>query len=226
MSEWLFLTTEYIGLISAAVSGAIVAILRRLDLLGIWFLSLVGAFCGGVLRDLLLGETPPRFFTHHHWLVAATLAALVVVLTAKFWRGWWEAPIRAKIDRIHNVFDAVGLSAFTISGVQLAIAAGHIDNPVLCVFMGVITGVGGGVLRDIMVMQMPVVLHKRVYATASILGALVYWACVRAGGPEEIVWVITMAFVVTVRICAAIFRWNIPHIEKPSEQKEFKRKGN
>jgi uncharacterized membrane protein YeiH len=124
------------------------------------------------------------------------------------------------------VFDAVGLSAFSISGVQLADAAGHIDNPVLCVSMGVITGIGGGILRDVIGMQMPVVLHKRVYALASLLGALLYWAFLRTSFPEAFAWIITMTFVVAIRICATIFHWNVPSVEQPREQRDFKRKGN
>lgn len=217
-SEWLLMTTEYIALVATSMSGAIVAIERRLDLIGVWFLSLIASFGGGVIRDLLLGETPPRFFTHYHWLLLVTVVSLGVFLVAHYWRGWWKPRVRRTIDSIHNLFDAVGLAAFTVSGVQLALTAGHTNNLFLCVFMGTITGIGGGVLRDIIVMQTPAILYKRIYAVASILGAALYWLCLRYGMPQELAWALCMAFIVIIRVCATIFRWNLPRVPVPEEQ--------
>ncbi len=217
LSEWLFATTEYIALVATSMSGAIIGIGKRLDLIGVWFLSLVASFGGGVLRDLLLGETPPRFFTRYHWLLAVTLVSLAVFVIARYWKGYWRPRVRRVIDSIHNVMDAVGLAAFTVSGVQLALAAGHTDNLFLCAFMGVITGVGGGVLRDIMVMDTPSILHKRVYAVASMLGAALYWGCLRCDMPEELAWVLAMVLIIAIRVCATIFHWNMPHVPIPEE---------
>lgn len=217
LSEWLFITTEYIALVATSMSGAFVAIGKRLDLIGVWFLSLIASFGGGVLRDLLLGETPPRFFTHYHWLLTVTLVSLAVFIVARYWKGYWHPRVRRVLDSVHNVLDAVGLAAFTVSGVQLALAARHTDNLFLCAFMGVITGVGGGVIRDIMVMEMPGILHKRVYAVASMIGAVLYWVCLRYAMPEGFAWAIAMTSIVAIRICATVFRWNMPHVPIPEE---------
>lgn len=216
-SEWLVVTTEYIALVATSMSGAFVAIGKRLDLIGVWFLSLVASFGGGVLRDLLLGETPPRFFMHYHWLLTVTLVSLAVFLVAKYWKGYWRPRVRRVVDSIHNVLDAVGLAAFTVSGVQLAWAAGHTDNLFLCAFMGVMTGVGGGVIRDMMVMETPGILHKRVYAVASILGAVLYWLCLRYEIPEEAAWAIAMVTIIAVRMCATVFHWHMPRVVIPEE---------
>lgn len=216
-SEWLLVTTEYIALSSTAITGAIVAIERRLDVVGVWFLALVSSFGGGVLRDVLLGDTPPRFFTHYHWLLLVTAVSMAIFLTARFWRGWWRPRVRTYIDQINNILDAVGLAAFTTSGVQLACSAGHASNPVLCVFMGTITAIGGGVLRDISVMKMPRVLHKRVYAVASILGAVLYWFCLRYSVPEGIAWTLAMVSIIGIRVCATIFRWHMPRVAIPED---------
>lgn len=215
LSEWLLATTEYIALIATSMSGAFVAIGKRLDLIGIWFLSLAASFGGGVLRDLLLGETPPRFFTHYHWLLTVTLVTLTVCIVARYWKGYWRPRVRHVLDHIHNVMDAVGLAAFTVSGVQLAMTAGHADNLFLCVFMGVITGVGGGVIRDLMVMELPGILHKRVYALASIIGAVLYWICLRYTLPEEAAWALAMVTILAIRICATVFRWHMPRVPIP-----------
>ncbi len=219
-SDWLIVLTDYIALVSTAITGTIVAIDRRLDMIGVWFLALISSFGGGVLRDVLLGETPPRFFTHYHWLLLVTAVSLAIFLTARFWRGWWKPSVRAYTDKINNVLDAVGLAAFTMSGVQLACAAGHQSNPFLCVFMGTITAIGGGVLRDISVMQTPSVLRKRVYAVASILGGVLYWALMHAGLADELSWIVSMLVIIAVRICATVFRWNMPSVPIPEEQIE------
>ena len=83
--------------------------------------------------------------------------------------------------------------------------------------MGTITGVGGGVLRDITVMQTPSILRKRIYAVASILGAILYWTCLRYGVPQEVSWALAMVFIVAIRICATVFHWNMPHVPTPDE---------
>lgn len=224
--EWLIVLTDYIALVSTAITGTIVAIDRRLDMIGVWFLALVSSFGGGVLRDVLLGDTPPRFFTHYHWLLLVTAVSMAIFLTARFWRGWWRPRVRAYTDQINNILDAVGLAAFTMSGVQLACAAGHASNPVLCVFMGTITAIGGGVLRDISVMQTPSVLRKRVYAVASIAGGALYWALMHAGLADELSWIVSMLLIIAVRICATVFRWNMPSIPIPEDQTEEKESTN
>ena len=221
-SEWLIVLTDYIALVSTAITGTIVAIDRRLDMIGVWFLALVSSFGGGVLRDVLLGNTPPIFFTHYHWLLLVTAVSMALFLTVRFWRGWWRPHVRAYTDKINNVLDAVGLAAFTMSGVQLASAAGHTSNPFLCVFMGTITAIGGGVLRDISVMQTPRVLRKRVYAVASILGGILYWTLLHVGLADELSWIISMLVIIAVRICATVFRWNMPSIPIPEDQTEEK----
>ena len=220
LSEWLLILTEYLALVATAMSGAFVAIDKRLDMIGVWFLSLVASFGGGVLRDLLLGNTPPIFFTHYHWLLLVTVISMAVFCVARFWRGWWRPRVRLVVDRVHNVLDAVGLAAFTVSGVQLAVAAGHAENPVLCVFMGTITGIGGGVLRDITVLRMPAVLYKRIYAVAAIAGAVLYWLCLQHGVRQGLAWALAMASIMAIRMFATIFRWNLPRVPVPEEQQE------
>lgn len=219
-SEWLFILTEYTALISTAISGTIVAIERRLDMIGVWFLALVSSFGGGVLRDVLLGDVPPRFFTNYHWLLVVTLVSMAVFCLARFWRGWWKASIRTYTEQINNILDAVGLAAFTLSGVQLACAAGYEGNPFLCVFMGTITGIGGGVLRDISVMQTPRVFRKRVYAVASILGGVLYWGMLHFELSDELTWTISMVVIIGIRVCATVFRWNMPSVPIPEDQSE------
>lgn len=213
MSDWWIYLTDNIGIAAAAVSGAMIAIERKLDVFGVLFLGMITALGGGVLRDLLLGCTPPRFFTSFLALLIVIIAATAVFVIAKLWNGWRNPDIFHRIDQIHNLFDAVGLAAFTITGTQLAMAAGHEENAFMCVFMGMTTGVGGGVLRDMMTRHIPYVLWKRIYAVASIIGALVYWTLCYFAVLPAIAQLIAMALIIIIRLCATVFRWNLPHIE-------------
>ena len=110
------------------------------------------------------------------------------------------------------MFDAIGLSAFTITGVQVAMAAGYQDNGFLCVCMGMTTGIGGGVLRDMMSRHTPYVLQKRIYAVASIIGAIVYWTLCYFALIPALAQIIAMVLIIGIRVCATIFRWNLPRV--------------
>ena len=213
MSDWWIYLTDNIGIAAAAVSGAIIAIERKLDLFGILFLGVITALGGGVTRDLLLGSTPPRFFTSYPALLIAVLAALAVFLIARLWSGWRDPAVFNRINQIHNLFDAIGLAAFTITGTQLAMAAGHENNAFMCVFMGMTTGVGGGILRDMMTQRVPYVLCKRIYAVAAIVGGLVYWTLCHFDVLPGLSQVIAMALIIIIRLCATVFHWNLPRIE-------------
>jgi len=144
----------------------------------------------------------------------------VVCITAKVWSGWRNPDVKHRIDRVHNLFDAIGLAAFTVTGVQVAIVAGHADNPFLCVCMGMTTGIGGGVLRDMMSRHTPYVLQKRIYAVASIIGALVYWTLCHFNVVLAIAQIGAMLLIVAIRVCATVFHWNLPRIELGQTQKE------
>jgi len=220
MTDWWIFVTDNIGVAAAAVSGAMIAIERKLDLFGVFLLGMITALGGGVMRDVLLGEVPPRFFTNYVAILIVTLMVSVVFITAKVWSGWRNPDVKHRIDRVHNLFDAIGLAAFTVTGVQVAIVAGHADNPFLCVCMGMTTGIGGGVLRDMMSRHTPYVLQKRIYAVASIIGALVYWTLCHFNVVLAIAQIGAMLLIVAIRVCATVFHWNLPRIELGQTQKE------
>ena len=214
LSELLFSAVEMIGTVSFAVSGAMIAIQRRLDLFGVVALGMLTAFGGGVTRDVLLGEVPPRCFYSFHLLLAAFFASLAVFILAYLFRRHYFRS-ETLIDNVNNFIDAVGLAAFTVSGVQTAISAGHYENPAFCVFLGMLTGVGGGILRDVVSVTMPLIFRKRVYATASILGGAVYYLCLRVKLFDTASVVVCMLIIITVRVCATVFHWNLPKVEEP-----------
>ena len=150
---------ELIGAAAFAVSGAMAAIKRHADIFGVLFLGVITALVGGVIRDVLLGQLPPRMFVSYWYLLAAVLASLIVFFDAYIRKEKFFAN-KDKLSEITNIFDAVGLGVFTISGMNTAM--GVSDNVILILTLGVITGVGGGMLRDMMINKMPKVLRKHV----------------------------------------------------------------
>ena len=206
------LVLDIIGVSAFAVSGAMVAIRRRADLFGVLFLALVTALGGGVIRDLLLGQTPPRMFTSYVYMAVAVGCALLVFLAARFNLERYRAG-EARLEAVDNFFDAIGLAAFTVSGSTVAIDAFGMENPILIVAMGMTTGFGGGMLRDTMTNSMPMVLCKRVYAVASLAGALAYYALLRLGVGALICDLVGMATVFTLRMLATRYKWNLPKVD-------------
>lgn len=200
---------EIIGAAAFAVSGAMAALEHDADIFGVIFLAVVTALGGGVIRDLLLGLTPPKMFVSYVYLAVAALAALVVFVDAYIRREKYRKH-RDKLDSINNMFDAVGLAVFTVSGMNTAMQQS--DNVLLILVLGMSTGVGGGMLRDMMINKMPKVLRKRVYAVASLLGGGVYYGLFALGVHETIAAVSGMVVIIALRVLATVYKWNLPAI--------------
>ncbi len=210
-----FELTEFVGIIAFAISGAMISIQRKMDVFGVILLSMVTALGGGAMRDIFLGVFPPRNFFNSLHLWCALITAVVVFVLAKIFSSFFFDNFK-KINEIVNIFDAFGLAAFTISGVQVTIDAGYGDQWNFAIFMGVFTAVGGGLLRDVMSREKPMIFCKNVYATAVIIGTVCYYFLGKFI-PENIAIVITFAIIVTIRILAAKFRWDLPKIEAPEK---------
>ena len=205
---------EIIGTVAFASSGAMLAIRKRMDLFGICVLGVTTSVGGGMIRDLLLGITPPNIFRNPQNTVIALVVSIVVFLILYLRHGSMDGRLAAVYDRIMMVFDAVGLGVFTAMGINTAREAGY-DQTFLLVFVGVITGVGGGLLRDVMAQEKPYILTKHIYACASIAGALtcVYTWKVLGNIPSIMLGV---AAVIIVRFLAMDYRWNLPRLESDS----------
>ena len=208
---WLFFhVLDVIGTISFALSGAMVAVKKNMDLLGVLVLGNLTAVGGGVLRDVLLGSVPPKAFVDSRFVVLASLSSLLLFILANRFKEQYIARENL-VDTVNNLFDALGLGAFSVTGVQVAQAAGHGENMFFCVFLGVMTGVGGGLMRDIVVDQIPFVLTKHIYAVASMLGAMSYYLLLQGGlthGPSAMVGIL---LVFLIRVLATRYKWNLPH---------------
>lgn len=201
---------ELIGTVAFAGSGALVAMKKHMDLLGIILLGVITAVGGGILRDLILGITPPLVFRDPtNALVAALISVLLFVPNIR-------RPLMHR-ERLFEgtslVMDSVGLGVFTVMGIWNALQFNSDRSITLLILVGVLTGVGGGVLRDVLAGQTPYIFVKHIYACASIAGAVacaVLWRYI----PNYLAMLIGFLLVIIIRLLAAHYRWNLPSVKK------------
>lgn len=205
----IFQLCEAIGTAAFAVSGAMVAIDKGTDIFGVLLMAVFTALGGGTLRDVLIGHFPPRMFTNFHYVLLSCICAVTVFIIARIFKERYIERERL-IEQVNNVFDAIGLGIFAVSGARIGMEAGFADNIFLTTFLGTTTAIGGGMLRDVLLREMPFVLKKRVYAVAAILGALGYALLLRAGVGEIMAYGLGMMITTAVRILATVFKWNLP----------------
>lgn len=203
------LAIELLGVVAFAISGAMVAIRRKTDLFGVLLLSIITAFGGGLTRDVVFSISPPAVFSNKHQLIICLLVALLVFLCAKTFKKFYLEN-ETKIEQINDIFDSLGLGAFAVIGVKVAIQNGFSDDGLIAVTCGVITGICGGMLRDVLTNSMPFVLVKRVYAVAAIAGTLTYYIMFTMGINDNIAIVAGTLVTFILRILARTFKWNIP----------------
>lgn len=201
---------ELIGAAAFAVSGAMVAIEKKADIFGVLFLAVTTALGGGVIRDVLIGRIPPVMFVSYWYLLISVVAALAVFIDAYLRSEKYKLHLD-KLDAVNNVFDAIGLAVFTVSGMNAAMPVS--DNVILVLFVGMCTGVGGGMLRDVMTNTMPKVLRKRVYAVASLIGGGLYYVMHVLDIDQLLSIGCGMLVIFALRLFATIYKWNLPSVK-------------
>lgn len=222
--DWLtptFLLLELIGTASFAVAGAMHGIRQQFDVFGVILLGIVTAVGGGIIRDILIGRFPPDAFLHGIYVEMAFFAALTVFLLAYFRKADYIR-FHDTLDSVNNFLDALGLGVFTVSGTQVGMETAYSDQVFFCVFLGVMTGIGGGLLRDVMSRSVPVVLRKRIYAVASILGGLLYYILCQLEVCHAVCILAPVALICIIRVCATHFKWNLPTV-KLTDKLPYKR---
>jgi uncharacterized membrane protein YeiH len=190
---------DFIGTFAFAISGGLVAVRHRLDLFGVLVLSFAAATAGGLVRDVLLGATPPTSIVDWRYLAVSMLAGLLT-----FYR-------HQQVERMRNPvqwFDAVGLALFAVLGADKALAAGL--GPVGAIMLGILTGIGGGITRDVLVAEVPHVLRRELYAVAALAGATVVVAGDAFALPSAPVAVVGAVLCFTVRWLAIRRGWRLP----------------
>ena len=197
MSDLLFVM-EIIGTIAFAMSGAMVATDEKMDLLGVVILGITTAVGGGIIRDVLIGVTPPLSLLNPMYITVAAAVSFIMFI-----------PKIRKLINLNSMLavavDAVGLGVFTVIGCNAAL---EFDNMMLQIFLGVLTGVGGGVMRDIFAAKTPMIFVKHFYAMASLAGAIIYSLILPLNSSAAVTAGIFT--VVILRILAAKFKWHLP----------------
>ncbi|MCI8645196.1 MAG: trimeric intracellular cation channel family protein [Firmicutes bacterium] len=200
---------EIIGTVSFAVSGAITGLKKGMDVFGITVLGATTAVGGGIMRDILLGITPPAAFRDPRYMIIAIVSSVLIFIAQR-------KQVRMDGHKVYDVLlkatDSIGLGAFTVCGMNAAIEAGACDNYFLLVFVGVITGVGGGVIRDVLAGDMPYIFVKHVYASAAIIGAVVF-VILHTFAPYYVSLSAGLVTIIVLRACSIKFKWNLPRIK-------------
>lgn len=195
----LFSTFDILGTISFAISGALAAMTRKLDLFGIFIIAFVTATGGGTVRDILIGNNPVMWMENTFYIY---LICIVTFLAIVF---------RRKINHLKTslfLFDTIGLGVFTITGVEAGIENGL--DPIISIALGAITGTFGGVIRDILCNEIPVIFRKEIYATACIIGALGYVILYDLGVNNDVIYVVTSLIVISIRLVVVKFKIALP----------------
>jgi uncharacterized membrane protein YeiH len=232
----IFLAIEILGVISFAVAGAIVAIDKETDIFGVVFLSLMTCFGGGIIRDITIGKNPPSFFRELEYqvIIAIGVALVVFILARVFKKKYIEK--EQLVLNVNNYIDALAIGIFSVSGVQTCLnffsAGGREAGFMLCAILGMMSAVGGGMIRDLILRDIPFILRKRVYALAALIGASLYYVLiirVFPGNPvaKVISQIACILLVVLIRVLATKLEWNLPKaiefskLEEKEEQEEL-----
>ena len=213
-TEFMVFVMEMVGTIAFASSGAMVGIKKNMDIFGVNVLGITTAIGGGIIRDLILGITPPSVFRNYIYVIISILISCILFLIIYIKNEILSSQFLEHYEQIMILFDAIGLGIFTVVGINTAINMGIEDNIFLLTFVGVVTGIGGGMIRDIMAGVTPFVLVKHVYASASIIGAISYILFIKLEIDNILSMVLSSLIVIAIRIASAKYKWNLPKIKK------------
>lgn len=198
---------EIIGTIAFSVSGAMTAIEKKMDIFGVMFLGVVTAVGGGILRDVMIGYTPPQCFRSPEYINVSLICAFMFFLP---FVNRILTRNRRLFDFVLFLMDSAGLAIFTVVGIMSAESFSSSYRPVLLICVGMLTGTGGGVLRDVLAGNTPYIFVKHIYATASIIGALCYLTLEFFSVNRYVSVIISIAAIFIVRCLSAHFKWNLP----------------
>lgn len=199
----MFYTIDILGTIAFTISGVLVALNKKMDVFGILIIAFVTAIGGGTLRDILIGETPVSWMkdmTFVYVIMASTILAVI---------------FKSKIDYLRKslfLFDTIGIGLYTVVGVEKGISAGL--HPIICIALGTISACFGGVIRDILCNEIPVIFRKEIYATACILGGICYFLINKLPIQGDFVFIIAGLVVIITRVLAVKFKLRLPSLYK------------
>lgn len=197
----IFSTLDILGTIAFAISGALAGIEKKLDFFGVFIIALVTSIGGGTLRDLLIGNTPVTWLLNLQTLYIVIGSTIVAVLFRQ----------RLSIFRTSLfLFDTIGIGIFTIIGIEKGLMVNL--SPIVCIMLGTITACFGGVTRDILCNEIPVIFHKEIYATACLMGAVMFFILKFLQVHDDFIYIATAGTIILIRILAVRYRWSFPQI--------------
>ena len=197
----MFYIIDILGIIAFSISGVLVAMKMRMDLFGILIIAFVTSVGGGTLRDLLIGAKPVFWMTDLLYVYVILVSSLIAII------------FRSKLDYLRIslfLFDTIGIGLYTVIGIEKGLNAGL--HPVICVALGTITACFGGVIRDILCNEIPVIFRKEIYATACIIGGIVYFLIRELPIENNILFIISGVVVITIRLLAVKFKIALPSL--------------
>ena len=211
MQAFMVLLIELIGTVAFSISGAMVGIRKRMDIFGVLVLGVVTAVGGGMMRDVILGKTPSAFLKPIY-VEVAVISALIPFIILYVNKKMVHSKYQDFYAIVMFLMDSLGLGIFTAMGISTGVNAGYEDNMFFLCFLGTLTGVGGGLLRDVLAGVPPYIFVKHIYALASIAGACVFVLLYRNFG-EIPALLVASVLVVVIRLLAAHFHWNLPRLK-------------
>lgn len=197
----MFYTLEMLGTIAFAFSGALAGFNKRMDIFGIFVVAFVTAMGGGMLRDVLIGNTPVVWMRDLTYLVVVTFGTIVALVFRK-------KLIYLRLSLF--LFDAIGLGIFTIIGIETGISAGL--HPIICITLGSMTACFGGVVRDILCNDIPVIFRKEIYATICIVGGIIFFILKQTSLSDSLIYLTTSLLIILLRLIVVKYKWSLPRV--------------
>ncbi|SDH35563.1 Uncharacterized membrane protein YeiH [Flavobacterium omnivorum] len=198
----MFHLLDIIGTMALAMSGALTAMNKKLDPFGVFIIAFVTAVGGGTLRDIMIGRTPVGWMLDLKYVFVIAIGFVLAII------------FRKKFDRLRTslfLFDTIGLGVFTLIGLEKGINIGL--HPVICIALGTLTACFGGVIRDILCTEIPVIFRREIYATICILGGIVFFLLRKLNLDNDVLYLTTSLVIISVRLMAVKFKWYLPTLE-------------
>lgn len=199
----IFSLLDFIGTAAFALSGALTAINKRLDPFGVFIIAFVTAVGGGTLRDMMIGKTPVGWMLDLRYVYVIVIGYILAII------------FRKKLDRLRTslfLFDTIGLGVFTLIGLERGIVFGL--HPMICIALGTMTACFGGVIRDILCNEIPVIFRREIYATVCMFGGVVFFALKGMNLNQDVLYVITSSVMIVFRLLAVKYKWYLPALKQ------------
>ena len=199
----MFNLLDLIGTLAFAISGALVSIDKKMDLFGVFIITFVTALGGGTLRDVMIGRTPVGWMLNIDYIYVIITGFILTLLFKQ---------LIEKFKIYLFIFDTIGLGVFTLIGLEKGINIGL--HPIICIALGTMTACFGGVIRDILCAEIPVIFKKEIYATICILGGIVFFILRKFNLNSDVLYLTTSLVIISVRVMAVRFKWYLPTLNK------------